>query len=411
VVIVRGVLSALRHAHGLGIVHRDDKPANIMLVDDAGTGLIVKLLDFGLAKISGESESDAPLTQAGMVFGTPGYLSPEQAAGYAADARSDIYAVGIVLYELVAGRRPFLRADPIDVVRDHLNTLPPPPRTFGAQISTELERVILRALAKEPRGRFQTAEELSAALAEVPELRGPAATATPAPAAAPSPAPAAAPEEGARQTVPLKTPATPTPKLATTTPAASTPAAATPASTAPAATPSSPPAATPTPPALAPATTGTTKLQIDRRLVIAGGVTLAALLLVVVLVLVLRKPPAPIVIAPPPPPPPTVPSPPVANEAGRRHLMQALAYQRKLWCSDAIEELERAMHEDPGLRDEPAVTRVAISCLTPKTREKATRFLVERVGENARGALEEAARADANGEVRRGAALALERLR
>ena len=75
-----------------------------------------------------------PLTQAGMVFGTPGYLSPEQAAGHGADARSDIYALGIVLYEMVAGRRPFMRQDPLDVVRDHLNTLPPPPRAVGAPI-------------------------------------------------------------------------------------------------------------------------------------------------------------------------------------------------------------------------------------------------------------------------------------
>jgi serine/threonine protein kinase len=143
VVIARGVLSALKHAHGLGIVHRDIKPANIMLVEDGGTGLVVKLLDFGLAKMVGETEtSNEPLTQAGMVFGTPAYLSPEQASGKPADTRSDVYALGIVLYEMVAGRRPFVRQDPIDVVRDHLQTLPPPPRTFGAQISTELEAAI-----------------------------------------------------------------------------------------------------------------------------------------------------------------------------------------------------------------------------------------------------------------------------
>jgi hypothetical protein len=135
-------------------------------------------------------------------------------------------------------------------------------------------------------------------------------------------------------------------------------------------------------------------------------------MLIVVLVLALRKPPAPIVITTPaPPPPPPIVNAPVASEGARRHLGQALAYQRRLWCSDAIEELEKALRDDPGLRSDHEVTRVAISCLTPRTREKATRFLVERVGTAAQGALEQAAAGDGNSEVRRGAALALERLR
>src|SRR5262249_806667 len=151
---------------------RDIKPANVMLVEGAGTGLVVKLLDFGLAKMVGEtSVANEPLTQVGMVFGTPSYLSPEQASGNKADARSDLYALGIMLYEMVVGRRPFVRPDPLDVVRDHLQTLPPPPRAVGAAISAELEAVILKALAKDPTGRWQTAEEFSAALASVPEMQ------------------------------------------------------------------------------------------------------------------------------------------------------------------------------------------------------------------------------------------------
>ena len=130
VVIARGVLAALRHAHGLDIVHRDVKPANISLASVGETAPLVKLLDFGLAKSVADDSPDTkqPLTQLGMVFGTPGYLSPEQAAGKPADARSDLYAFGVVLFEMVCGTPPFVRAEALEVVRDHLLTLPPSPR-------------------------------------------------------------------------------------------------------------------------------------------------------------------------------------------------------------------------------------------------------------------------------------------
>jgi serine/threonine-protein kinase len=353
VVIARGVASALRHAHGLGIVHRDIKPANVMLVEGGGTGLVVKLLDFGLAKMVGDDAGSLsePLTQAGMVFGTPGYLSPEQASGHAADARSDIYALGIVLYEMVAGRRPFVRQDPLDVVRDHLNTLPPPPRAVGAPISAELEAVILKALAKDPKGRWQTAEEFSTALAKVPEVSG----------------------------------------------AVSQPMAA----TAPSATPSSSPPS---------ASTAATMPRNYIPWAVAGG--LALLLIIVVATRTRSKPmavvtPAPVARPVPTPAPPPSTSPP---ESARRHLAQALDYQRRLWCSDAIEELEKALRDDAALRDDTSLQRTAISCLTPKTRERAIRLLVERVGGSARGELERAATESPNSEVRKGARVTLDRL-
>jgi hypothetical protein len=108
--------------------------------------------------------------------------------------------------------------------------------------------------------------------------------------------------------------------------------------------------------------------------------------------------------APPPPPSTSVP------ESARRHLAQAIDYQRRLWCSDAIEELDKALRDDASLRDDVSLQRTAISCLTPKTRDRAVRLLVERVGGSARGELERAATESANSEVRKGARATLERL-
>ncbi|HEX9104466.1 MAG TPA: hypothetical protein VF997_19780, partial [Polyangia bacterium] len=145
---------------------------------------------------------------------------------------------------------------------------------------------------------------------------------------------------------------------------------------------------------------------------VAGGV---ALVLVVVLATSGRKKAEPVATAPPPPAPSKVvaaPAPTVSGvpESARRHLAQALDYQRRLWCSDALEELDKALRDDAALRDDPSLQRTAVACLTPKTRERAIRLLVERVGPGARAELERATAQSLNSEVRRGAAMALERL-
>jgi hypothetical protein len=359
VAIARGVARALAHAHSLGILHRDVKPGNIM-VPKAGDstsseGGRVKLLDFGLAKDLSDVEPGEPLTQAGTVFGTPSYLSPEQAAGRKLDGRTDVYSLGVVLFEMVCGRRPFVRDDPLDIVRDHLKTPPPLPREINGMISAELDAVIAKALAKDPNERYQTAEAFEAALAACPE-------------------------------------------------------------------------------------TGASPRRRRRRAraigagVVAGAVALALLLGIVI---ARRRTTAPVEL-----PPDVVthtPAPELSSGARRAfasvyrgrpdeaiavaratlaksprdawtRVALGSAYQQKLWCSDALEELDRALREAPPLRAAPEVTRPAIACLTAKTQAKAIKFLVDRVGIDAAPLLSDAAHGDPDPEVRRGAQRALDRL-
>jgi beta-lactam-binding protein with PASTA domain/tRNA A-37 threonylcarbamoyl transferase component Bud32 len=154
----RQILSALRFAHRNGIVHRDIKPHNV-LVDGEGR---LKVTDFGIAR-AGASQ----MTEAGSIIGTAQYLSPEQAKGSSVDQTSDLYSVGIVLYELLTGVVPFSGDTPVEIAMKHLSAIPDAPSSHRSEIPRELDKVVLRALAKDPHERYQTAEEMDADLGRV----------------------------------------------------------------------------------------------------------------------------------------------------------------------------------------------------------------------------------------------------
>ncbi len=156
--IFKQVCASVGHAHKHGVVHRDLKPDNIFLAEVAETRDFVKVLDFGLAKLT-RAET---LTSNGSVFGTPRYMSPEQATGGNADPRSDVYALGVILFEMLTGKAPFEAEQPVALLYMHVQS--PPPRFKDVapdlKLRPELEPIVTRALAKKPEHRFQTVQEL-----------------------------------------------------------------------------------------------------------------------------------------------------------------------------------------------------------------------------------------------------------
>ena len=154
----RQILGALAFAHRNGIVHRDIKPHNIVVGGDGR----LKVTDFGIAR-SGASQ----MTEAGSIVGTAQYLSPEQARGAPVDPRSDIYSLGVVLYEMLTGKVPFSGDTPVEIAMKHLSQVPEPPSKLRDGIPHDLDAVVMRALAKDPEQRYATAEEMDADLARV----------------------------------------------------------------------------------------------------------------------------------------------------------------------------------------------------------------------------------------------------
>ena len=184
--IAMQICRALSAAHSKGVVHRDMKPENVFLQRTGDGEEIVKIVDFGIAQLKPSNEEAAAqsthrrLTRTGMIFGTPEYMAPEQASGKHADLRCDVYAVGIILFELFTGAVPFTGETFLGVLTKHLNEMPPAMRSIypDLQLSPELEGVVQRTLAKDPSYRYQTMNELASALAATPEgqyagLRGP----------------------------------------------------------------------------------------------------------------------------------------------------------------------------------------------------------------------------------------------
>ncbi len=166
--IAAQVCAVLQIAHTRGFIHRDIKPQNIMLAWSGGAtsaglgdgGAWVKLTDFGIVRVA----EDAGLTNSGIVLGTADYLSPEQARGEILTASSDLYSLGVVMFEMLTGRPPFAGPTAVSIAMQHASTNPPPLRQFNANVPSALEQLVIQTLQKEPEDRFSSAAEMQQAL-------------------------------------------------------------------------------------------------------------------------------------------------------------------------------------------------------------------------------------------------------
>jgi len=154
---------ALAYAHERGMIHRDIKPTNVMFTDDTCAQAV--LTDFGLARLC--DSADAKLTMTGAMVGTPTYMSPEAVQGEVCDERTDIYSLGVVLYEMVTGKTPYVANTPYSMMMKQANEPLPSPRTLNPALPIEIELLLLKALAKDPPDRYQTAAELAGAIQQV----------------------------------------------------------------------------------------------------------------------------------------------------------------------------------------------------------------------------------------------------
>jgi eukaryotic-like serine/threonine-protein kinase len=155
--IAKHMCQGLEAAHAQGVVHRDVKPQNMLILPETGE---LKIMDFGIARVSEVEGGLSGLTTDGSVLGTPDYMPPEQATGGTADFRSDIYSLGVVLFEIFTGRLPFTGEKLVQVIMGHVQKAPPAPRTFNSQLPEDLEAVILRCLEKKPAARYQKVAEV-----------------------------------------------------------------------------------------------------------------------------------------------------------------------------------------------------------------------------------------------------------
>ena len=398
--IVRQTLSGLAHAHEHNIIHRDIKPANIVLSQKAGLGDHVKILDFGLARLNAETSN---LTT-GIVVGTPSYMAPEQIRGVEIDKRADLYACGVLLFELLTGKKPFSSAkdDPVEVCAMHLKTPAPtlaealPGTDFG-----ELEGVVAKALAKNPDDRFSSAEEMAGALAAAVGRQG--APLTPA-VGVPVPMPS---------TQSASVPVVPAPTIA---PSPASPAAK-----------------------LFPFTT--------RQLAIAGGVLLV-LVIIIIAVVANRGGGKQHVVATPTNTAVRVDDPNITMEKGdpvgdvlsranefiangrreaaidllsgarktfpndaRLAYLAGKLYFSKLWYTDGLKQLRDAVRLDPTYKSDPELIKTVLKGFntTPRYDAALAGFLRDQIGDAAKPFLEETAQNHPNAGIRARAASELKR--